>query len=354
MTGNNISTFSRDNNFGALRLLFAALVIVCHSSILLDGGNAREPLFAITHTLTLGDIAVDGFFLVSGYLVLQSLLSSGSAVEFIGKRVLRVYPGYVVACLVSILLGAIAGGRVAESDHSFIFQTGIRMLYLDGVSLDGAYSRNPMQGLNGSLWTIAYEFCCYLCLLVLAVVGLPKRRKLMVALAAALLMWTVLPAKLGRVEILYGAGEYYSRFFSLFASGCVFYLYRDRIRDSKRIVVASIALLVALLPSARFCTASVAIAGGYLIFWFAIRVKSSAISRFANHTDLSYGVYLYGWPVTQAIIWCLPGINRWLLSGLALMMSACLAYLSWRLIEKPALGWKKHLVYSPPEMAVSR
>jgi len=350
MTSEAVPLTSRDNNFGVLRLLFAALVIVCHSSVLLYGGKDRDPLFFVTHTVTLGDIAVDGFFFVSGYLVLQSLLSSESAIEFIGKRVLRVYPGYLIACLISLLLGFLAGGTVPAMTSSLASQVIARFFFLNGVSLDHAFYRNPMQGLNGSLWTITYEFRCYICLLFAAMLGLSRRRLFMTLLAAVLVSSTLLTGALDRpfpLEFMLGTASSNLRFFSLFASGCVFYLFRDRIPYSKPILFASVALLLTLLPSSRFCTASIAIAGGYLTFWSALRVRSSALSKFTNRTDLSYGLYLYGWPVTQTIVWCLPGISRWQLCALSLVITSCVAYFSWRLIEKPALGWKKYLVSSP-------
>ena len=103
------------NNFGALRLLFAVLVILSHSSELVDGNPSREILTRIFGTLTFGTFAVDGFFLISGYLVTKSFQGSRSAGEYALKRVLRIYPGYVVAYLLCVFaLGPFVGGQIVE------------------------------------------------------------------------------------------------------------------------------------------------------------------------------------------------------------------------------------------------
>src|SRR3982074_3309146 len=91
------STTRQANNFGFLRLLFATLVILAHSPELVDGNRSREILTRIFGTMPLGEVAVDGFFLISGYLILQSLVNSKSYFEYLSKRVLRIYPGYIVA-----------------------------------------------------------------------------------------------------------------------------------------------------------------------------------------------------------------------------------------------------------------
>ena len=87
----------RDNNFGLLRLIFASMVIVSHSPLLLDGDRSREFLTRIFGTLTGGDVAVDGFFLISGYLITKSFIDTPAIVSYLKRRVARIVPGYAIA-----------------------------------------------------------------------------------------------------------------------------------------------------------------------------------------------------------------------------------------------------------------
>jgi peptidoglycan/LPS O-acetylase OafA/YrhL len=79
--------------------------------------------------------------------------------------------------------------------------------------------------------------------------------------------------------------------------------------------------------------------GGYLIFWFAFRCPVLPISRFANQTDLSYGVYLYAWPIQSTIAFLTArSINPWTLSAISLALAGSVAWVSWTFVEKPALA----------------
>jgi peptidoglycan/LPS O-acetylase OafA/YrhL len=94
----------RDNNFNFLRLLFALLVLVSHAPELADGNRSRELLTRMFHTLSFGEVAVDGFFLLSGYLIVQSWERHPNLWDFGQWRLRRIYPAFVVACLVCIFV----------------------------------------------------------------------------------------------------------------------------------------------------------------------------------------------------------------------------------------------------------
>src|SRR5690349_1596936 len=103
----------RDNAFSTLRLILAAFVILSHSPALLDGDTRRDPLVALG-TVTLGELGVDGFFALSGFLLAQSWSRAPSLSRYLIRRSLRIYPGYAVALFVSVLvvgaLGALDPG----------------------------------------------------------------------------------------------------------------------------------------------------------------------------------------------------------------------------------------------------
>ena len=99
----------KDNNFGALRLLFASVVILSHSAEIVDGDRSREVLTNIFGTLTFGILGVDGFFIISGYLITKSLLSSPTLFDYAKRRVLRIYPAFIVCFWLSLLVFGAAG-----------------------------------------------------------------------------------------------------------------------------------------------------------------------------------------------------------------------------------------------------
>lgn len=342
------------NNFSLLRLLFAASVIVTHSNYLLDGGKWNDPLYYVTRTTTLGDFAVDGFFLISGYLVLQSLFGSRNLVEYIGKRVLRIYPGYAIACLGSLVLGAAAGGRFPSLDLGTIFLALIRTLFLCLVTMDHAFEGNRVLGVNGSLWSIPYEFHCYILLAVLAYLGVLRRRLLMAVLVLCLMVWATCTGDSPHttLETLIGMSSVNARTFALFGTGCLFYLFREKLRFSRALVVICVVALFITMRFAHLVTAGVAVFGGYLLFTYALKARPTSISGAAERIDLSYGMYLYGWPVTSLLLWHFHGsISRVLLAISSLLMSGGFAFLSWKLVEKPALGLKGALSYEPGRVA---
>ena len=107
---------SRANNFDALRFVFAALVILNHSFVVLDGGEGRDPLFRLFHgRVDCGALAVDAFFAISGFLITLSWLRKPQWRPFLRARVLRVFPGFLVVFALSIFVVAPLGGAAASA-----------------------------------------------------------------------------------------------------------------------------------------------------------------------------------------------------------------------------------------------
>ena len=101
------------NNVGALRLLLSLLVVLSHAPELLDGDRSRELLTGMFGTLSFGELAVDGFFLISGYLVTQSWVATGGGGPYFMRRILRIVPGFLVAYAISLLVfGPFGGGHL--------------------------------------------------------------------------------------------------------------------------------------------------------------------------------------------------------------------------------------------------
>jgi peptidoglycan/LPS O-acetylase OafA/YrhL len=321
-----LPVIERNNNFGCLRLLFAALVIVSHSAELIDGDRTREPLTRIFGTMTFGEIAVDGFFLISGYLITQSFVQRRSIWSYLAKRVLRIVPGYAVSfALCAFVLAPLVGGQMSLQTvmHQFWL-----MLRLAPPDVPGAFRGLPYPQLNGSMWTIRYEFGCYLVAALVGFMGAynPKFRWLLLVVTGFALFASVA-----------GLGNHHDavKFFAVFEVGALYYLYKITFDNFG--AVSGALILVAFMLSPFVAEPAFAIFGGYLIFWFALKVP--AFSRIGDETDISYGVYLYAWPIQNIIIWNdRTTINPWVLCAGSLAGACVAGYLSWVSVEKPCMG----------------
>jgi peptidoglycan/LPS O-acetylase OafA/YrhL len=350
---------SHKNNFGLLRLLFAMLVIVSHSFELIDGNRTREPLTVLFGTLSIAEIAVAGFFLVSGYLIAQSYEASSSLLSYLVKRVLRIYPAFVVASLFCILVvGPLSGADLAALSLFDWAKTLARTIALQVPKLPGAFAGQPYPSLNGSMWTIAYEFRCYLVLPLLGFAGLMKSR---VLLSLTLAFWIGVAATQDSSTVLLGGalGNPHETFrlTGYFLAGVCFYLYRDSIVYRSEIALAAAACLLAALLNKYTAGISVAIFGGYLIFWFAFLPGTPRLNAVNSRTDISYGIYVYAWPVQMLLIRYVPGISPTSVMALTLAIASFIAYLSWKFIEHPALSAKASLdgnYLSHPDLGLLR
>src|SRR5258705_9890366 len=97
--------FPEGNNFGLLRLILALLVVFSHSYSLAWGSEDAEPLMRLTHgRLGFASLAVNGFFVLSGFLVTHSFLRSRGFFDYLKKRILRIYPGFIAVSLIGVVI----------------------------------------------------------------------------------------------------------------------------------------------------------------------------------------------------------------------------------------------------------
>jgi peptidoglycan/LPS O-acetylase OafA/YrhL len=331
---------------------------VSHAPELVDGNRSREILTRMFGTMSFGEVAVDGFFLISGYLITKSYVQTTTMMEFFAKRLLRIVPGYVVCfgiCIVAV--APLAGYDISLFSMHHIKHGVLAVLRLLPPDVSGGFHGLPYPALNGAMWTIAYEFRCYIAAALLGAIGLykPSHRWILLPYVAGLIVLNVTGLLHGRHMIAsntLGAPEYDARLLAVFGVGALYYLYQDRLSfDGLKAAFAG-AILIFLMFSQRFAEPAFMILGGYLIFWFALKAPVLPISRLDNKIDPSYGLYLYAWPVQNLIIWNFRDINPWLLCAMTLLLSGMLAYFSWILIEKPSLAFAKRL--APSRLRTSR
>lgn len=328
------------NNFGALRLLFASLVIVGHSFEQTVGGWPSEILTQITGTLDFGESAVNGFFLISGYLIAASYENSSSVKRFLIKRCLRIYPAFAMASIISVFVFApLAGGWGLFSHYTWEdwLKIPIKILTLDMPWVNGAFGS---ISLNIPLWTIRWEFLCYLSVPVLAYLGLYKRRAFFQIVLAmlALYLWVVIYNAQHGTDSIYTSPV---RFLTTFFVGVAFYLYRDLIRYNRQRTFTCALLLGLLITHVYFARHVLILCGGYLMFNFAFNFKNAFLSSIGRTNDISYGVYLYAWPFQILMIRDNPQISPWVLTAYAFVFAILMGFVSSYLVEKPFMQMKR-------------
>ena len=333
------------NNFGFIRHLLATAVVGHHAVAVVDGNINREPLYAVFHAFGTGTVAVFGFFVLSGFLITQSWARSPKFGGFLRNRILRIYPGFLLAALASIFIF----GRLGANDPSYYQQLPLVQIAkgLVTLSIPGqlpAFGQLPGAGiLNGSLWTIPIEFACYLIVGVAGVAGLLRIRWLwptllfLVLVVPEAFIMRFVPAALPGwmrmdVQLLY-------QVLPAFLAGMCFQLYRHLIPLNRFIAVGAAVLMVATLWDLNVARIGLSLGGAYLLFLFAFAPLPAL--RFADRgVDLSYGIYLYHWPCQLLILALARWVSPWQLFALSLPCAAALAFVSWQLVERPALNLK--------------
>ena len=327
------------NHFNLIRLILAILVLVTHAPELIDGNRSREPLINLFHTLSFGDFAVNGFFLLSGYLILQSWTFDPSASEFLKKRILRIVPAFFAATLVCAFIIA---PFVASSTYFSDFNFGkffLGMVTLRNPQIPPVFAGTYIPEINKSMWTIFFEFSCYLMVLTFGLLGIVKRPKIWLGITAIATSLLFLQ-KLGYLNLPnIGGINAMPRLFTCYLVGGALYLFKDYIHYTKlNACIAALILLVAMF-SIHFAEIATAYLGGFLLIYLAY-AKNDLLAQFNKLPDVSYGTYLYGWPTQKLLIWYFPDMNAWAVCISSLFIAISAGVVSWYLIEKPFIKLK--------------
>lgn len=324
----------RHNSLNAVRLVLAVTVIVSHAPKAL-GGDALS-----FGDLEIGGWAVAGFFGISGWLVTQSRLRLPFA-DYLWRRCLRIYPGFwaclAVTAFVLAPLAALAGPgswrpvaavRYVVDNLTMAVVTPRIPTTLRGAPLPGTW--------NLSLWTLAYEFLCYLGIGLLFFLPVARRRASVVV--GAFVLVTVAHAALLAIGEANGSFLVQgARLGSCFLAGAVLQ------RCTSIPLTAPIAAAMVVVLAGLTATGGLRVLGALPIAYVCLWLGSVLpLQRIGRRNDVSYGVYVYGFPIQQLL--AVAGILTsntvlYVLATLALVIP--LAWLSWRLVEQPALRLKK-------------
>ncbi|GAB6897678.1 acyltransferase family protein [Kineosporia succinea] len=328
----------RDNALNVMRLALAVLVAVVHASFL---GYGWQP--HIGHT-EVGALAVDAFFVLSGFLVVRSYLRLKSLPRYVWHRALRILPGFYacltvtalfIAPLLAVVVGRPATSVLSGEDSSVGYLTanaGLLMRQFGIAGLPGT-GGNP-DVVNGSLWTLFYEAFCYGLAAGLGLLGILTRRLWVLPMLIAGLWVATLASAVGVNPL---GSEYLLRFALVFLLGTAGLLFADLIPIHAGLALGAFAVLMLSLLHFENYRVLGAPAFAYLCLYAMVRLPVPWEPRW----DVSYGMYVWHWPVAQLLVALriteFPGVV-FVLAVVA--VAGAVSALSWNLVEKPAMGLK--------------
>lgn len=329
----------RSDNFLLLRFIAATMVIYGHAPAIAAGQSPLDLFVWLNWGEYSGAIAVDLFFVISGFLITGSYLRRQHLGDFVWARFLRIVPAYAVCILVcALVIGPLFSAHgfteYFADHHTYRYVTG-NIQFDQGKmvwTLPGVFLPNKAQAVNGSLWTLPAEVAMYIWVAALGLLTIFRRRWLANAVVIGLFVYgCAYPAHLWLID-----NKDYVRLAALFAAGAFCYVNRAHFPNHGAFLLGAIVLAYVFRasPVYPFLFAGCEV---LFVFWFAYNLRWNGFNRFS---DYSYGVYLWGFPSQQIVAslgYDLPVYANALL-GFALALS--IGMTSWHFIEKPALGLK--------------
>jgi len=335
------------NNFDFLRLLFAYFIIISHSYPL-SGSTDTEWLSEITKgQIDFAFIGLKGFFSISGYLIFQSLERSKGFIDYYWKRILRLFPALFVVLLLTVLLAPLVYENTIpylSNKNVWTYIPNNIFLYTIQFGITGVFENIPFKSaINGSLWSIPYEFTLYI--IISSFIFLKKFPQIKKALL--ILLFTFLAvgniffyAELSRYFLFVSSGYLLDLGIYFIAGSLLASINIESYTYKNHLFLVSVIVLIVSIATNSFTYSK------YFILPICIIIggimSTPVINKIGSTIgDLSYGIYIYSFPIQQTLVYYFK------FSALELMLptlfiASFFAYFSWHWIEKRALLLKNY------------
>lgn len=329
----------KTNNLTFIRLFAAFTVIYGHTTAIVPGASL-DWVTRTTNYAFSGGVAVDLFFLISGFLVSASILNGGAR-RYLIARVLRIYPAlWVNLILCTFVLGGLVTtlpiGEYLTHKETWTYFIGLAGTFRGAFFLPGVFSNNLDHAMNGSIWSVLIEVWLYVFVLMAYLLGIMRNRSVfnVVFFITIVTLWSnpdLTPSLIRDATSRHVC--------LLFYIGSFLYINRDCVPVGPYYILIALLLAGITIGTDRFVFAYILL----LVTFFCAVSFYTQFKWLDKYGDYSYGVYLYGWPAQQIIAHKFPT-----LAGPENCMYACIlaffcGFLSWHLIEKRALKFKSAL-----------
>lgn len=323
-----------NNNIDIFRVVAACMVIWGHAYVLSPENGKIDLISILLPGDSSGSLAVKIFFFLSGLVVTNSLLIKKDPVAFIVARFFRIWPALILTCfIVAFVIGPVLSTLTIKeyfsADNNVFSYVMNNSLLKTQYSLPGVFHSNAYPiTVNGSLWTIPYEVYAYSLLLALYFIGVLKYKLFNVLFLLAITIESFSSEKI--IFTWVHSNPEVPMLAVCFSFGSILAIYKDVISVD---VYTPCALLLAyyLLIGNDY-----AIYLSYAsIFLFILYISSThAVLKLKPKFDISYGIYLWGFPVQQIIAQFFLAKGIFFNQCLSLLLSIILGFLSWYLCEK--------------------
>ncbi|MEJ0004345.1 MAG: acyltransferase [Pararobbsia sp.] len=337
------------NNFDLIRLVAALAVLFGHAYMVQVPDGHRDLITAVFDRESAGSLGVFAFFLLSGILISASFDRQRSVPRFLALRIARLWPALAgssifAACVVGPLFTSwgIRDYFAATSTWYFLAHM-LTVVHGLGWLLPGVFEHNPFVGaINAAIWTLPLELKCYLVVLCAGVAGLTgTRRGMTIAVAIASIGFALIarhplsPILLRDISVLQAGYSFWPVPF--FLAGMLLYGWRDHVALHWTPALALAAAWLGLRDTVAGAPLFY-LAFGYGVLWIG---TLPALHRFVPRHDYSYGIYVYGFVIQQCIASLAPQLDPVLAFFIALPVVFACGFLSWHVIESPALTFTR-------------
>lgn len=331
------------NNFDLIRFMLASMVFLSHAYEL--SGQEKLSTFAMLISSTM---AVQAFFVISGFLIFQSYERSSTLSSYIAKRTWRIIPAYVTVIFTSAILLSFTSSL---SLYQYLYNSELwkylaaNLFFLNFLApnLPGVFTNHIVQAVNGALWTLKIEVAFYItvpiCIWFFTRLG---RDRTLIAIYVASVIYTItmlwLSTTWNRPSFVELSRQLPGQMTYFIAGAAIFYHF-DRFRVNSFLLMAVGILLFTISP--YFLTLFLRPVGLALIVM--IVAFGPYLGRFGRYGDFSYGVYILHFPILQILIhFGLPNYSPWVFLFTAIAIVLPTAMLMWHLVEKRFLRRDSH------------
>lgn len=290
---------------------------------------------------TLGGFSVAIFFSISGFLVYRSACISTDVPSYIAARLLRIFPALAVSVTITSVAMYIifSNGEEKFQYVRFVFHNSFSFLHQVLYTIPGVLEGRPNTSINGSLWTLQYEFFFYIIALLVSLILSRFRFAVMIVLAILLSEVSSVTASFSVGSFHFDSAATFSKLGNHFLAGMMVYAIYDKLRANVILAVTCTFLCLSI--------SWVAFGPHSFMFVFCFTIilimlcETPILSTWARFGDPSYGVYIYAFPIQQIAILTMAGFYTSML--ISAICSVAIGFASWHLLERRCLKLKNLL-----------